>query len=321
MYTLTIIIPVYNSEKYLSKCIHSIIDGQDNNNIEIILIDDGSTDQSSYLCDLFAKQYINIHVVHQQNKGVAEARNRGMENAHGEYIAWIDSDDYVSPLWLSSVIKCLQSHRPDVLIYNYFLEHNGSLTEQTQSFERGFVSSNSYIYELSSEKRLHSYLPMHIMKAKFYYKGCFNPKNHVMEDFDFLTSVANQFKKIYYLPQALYYYVQRNNSLNRNVSCDRALLGIQVSSRRYKTFLEKGLPVSKGAYWLSLFYAYNILVFHKSKAKESSQALLQLRKDMICIIFSQQIAKGMKIKILLAIFLPQKYYRKVYLKYKSKGNQ
>ena len=62
MYILSIIIPVYNSEKYLSKCIHSIIDGQNNNNnIEIILVDDGSTDQSSYLCDLFAKQYTNIH--------------------------------------------------------------------------------------------------------------------------------------------------------------------------------------------------------------------------------------------------------------------
>lgn len=260
-------------------------------------------------------------MVHQQNQGVAEARNRGIENAHGEYIGWIDSDDYVSPDWLSSVVRCLQRYKPDVLIYDYFLDYNGSLTKQTQSFDRGFISLDSYIYELSSEKRLHSYLSMHIMKADFYYKGCFNPQNHVMEDFDFLTSVADQFKKIYYLPRALYYYVQRKNSLNREVSCDRALLGVQVSYRRYKTFLEKGLPVSKGAYWLSLFYAYNILIFHKSKAKESSQALLQLKKDMVHIIFSQQIAKGMKTKILLAIFLPQKYYRKVYLKYKSKGNQ
>lgn len=321
MYTLTIIIPVYNSEKYLSKCIHSIIDGQNNNNIEIILIDDGSTDQSSYLCDLFAKQYINIHVIHQQNKGVAEARNKGVENAHGEYIAWIDSDDYVSPLWLSSIIKCLQLYKPDVLIYDYFLEYKGSLIKKTQRFKEGLVSINSYIYELSSEKRLHSYLPIHIMKSNFYYMNCFCPQNHVMEDFDFLTSVATQLKKIYYYPMALYYYVQRNNSLNRNVSCDRALLGIRLSYRRYKTFLEKGLPVSKGAYWLSLFYAYNILILHKSKAKESSQILLQLRKDMIRIIFSQQVANGMKAKILLAIFLPKKYYRKVYLKYKSKGNQ
>lgn len=152
MYTLTIIIPVYNSEKYLSKCVHSIVDVQNNENIEIILIDDGSTDQSPYLCDLFSQKYKNIHVVHQQNKGVAAARNRGIENAQGEYIAWIDSDDHVSSHWLPSIIKCLQLYKPDVLIYDYFLEYNGKLSKQIQSFKEGFISLNSYVYELSSEK-------------------------------------------------------------------------------------------------------------------------------------------------------------------------
>lgn len=318
MYILSIIIPVYNSEKYLSKCIHSIIDGQNNNNnIEIILVDDGSTDQSSYLCDLFAKQYTNIHVFHQQNKGVAEARNRGIEAAHGEYIAWVDSDDYASPQWLSSIIKCLRLYKPDILIYDYFLDYNGSLIKKTQCFREGFVSLDSYIYELSSEKRLHSYLFIHIMKSNFYYKNCFNSKNRVMEDFDFLTSVATQFKKIYYLPRALYYYVQRNDSLNRDASYKRALLGIQVSYRRYKIFREKKFRVSKGAYWCTLFYAYNILIFHESQKNESNQILLKLRKDIMDIMLSHQVNNRMKIKILLSVLIPRKYYRKIYAKYKS----
>lgn len=84
MYILSIIIPVYNSEKYLSKCIHSIVDAQNNYNIEIILVDDGSTDKSPAICDLLSQKYINIHVFHQQNKGVAEARNKGIDVAHGE---------------------------------------------------------------------------------------------------------------------------------------------------------------------------------------------------------------------------------------------
>lgn len=317
MYILSIIIPVYNSEKYLSKCIHSIVNAQNNNNIEIILVDDGSTDKSPAICDLLSQKYINIHVFHQQNKGVAEARNKGIDVAHGEYIAWIDSDDYVSSHWLETVLKYLQLYKPDALIYDYFLESNGNLSKQTQCFKEGLVSLNSYVFELSSEKRLHSYLPIHIMKSNFYYKNCFNTKNRVMEDFDFLTSVATRLKKIYYLPMALYYYVQRNDSLNRDVSCERALLGIQVSYRRYETFLKEKFPVSKGAYWISLFYAYNILIFHESKKIESSQVLSKLKKDIIRILFSFQIAIGMKIKIISAVFIPQTYYKKIYLKYKS----
>lgn len=317
MYILSIIIPVYNAEQYLSKCVHSIIDDQNNNNIEIILIDDGSIDKSPAICDLLSQKYTNIHIFHQQNKGVAEARNKGIEAAHGEYIAWIDSDDYVSFHWLETVLKYLQLYKPDVLIYDYFLEFNGNLSKQTQCFKEGFVSPESYVFELSSEKRLHSYLPIHIMKSNFYYKNCFNTKNRVMEDFDFLTSVATQLKKIYYLPMALYYYVQRNDSLNRDVSCERALLGIQVSYKRYETFLKKKLHVSKGAYWISLFYAYNILIFHESKKIERSQVLSKLRKDIIQILFSFQMAIGMKIKIISAVFIPQKYYKKLYLKYKS----
>ena len=317
MYTLTIVIPVYNSEKYLSKCLHSIIDNQNDEDIEIILIDDGSSDQSPYLCDLFSQKYKNIRVVHQQNKGVAEARNKGLEHAHGKYIAWVDSDDYVSHQWLPLVIKNLQLYEPDVLIYDYFLDYSGRLSKQTQRFKEGFVSLESYIYELSSEKRLHSYLWNHIMKSTFYRKGCFCSKNHVMEDFDFFTLVATQFNKIYYLPTPLYYYVQRNDSLNKDASCERALLGVQVSYRRYKTFLDKNFRVSKGAYWLSLFYAYNILIFHNSKRIECNRILSQLRKDVLFIMLSHQINKNMKAKILLALLVPQKYYKKIYLKYKS----
>ena len=91
---VSIIIPIYNSEKYLKKCIDSILE-QKYNNLEIILINDGSTDNSGKICDRLAIEDKRIKVIHKLNEGVSIARNKGLEMAKGEYIFFIDSDDYI----------------------------------------------------------------------------------------------------------------------------------------------------------------------------------------------------------------------------------
>lgn len=92
---LSIIIPVYNVEKYLCNCLDSII--SNNNNIEVILVDDGSTDSSAKICDDYSIKYKFIRSIHSKNYGVAHARNVGLRLAKGEWISWVDSDDMVSP--------------------------------------------------------------------------------------------------------------------------------------------------------------------------------------------------------------------------------
>ena len=91
---LTVIIPVYNVEKYINKCLESIIN-QTYKNLEIILVDDGSTDNSSYLCDEWQKKDSRITVIHKKNGGLSDARNAGLQIAKGELITFVDSDDYV----------------------------------------------------------------------------------------------------------------------------------------------------------------------------------------------------------------------------------
>lgn len=95
MIKLTIIIPVYNVEKYIEKCIKSIL-RQELNNYEIILVDDGSTDNSGNICDQYAIKYNNIRVIHQMNKGLSGARNTGIRESKGEYLMFIDSDDFIN---------------------------------------------------------------------------------------------------------------------------------------------------------------------------------------------------------------------------------
>ena len=94
MVKLSVIIPIYSAEKFISKCVDSVL-SQNYSNMEIILVDDGSPDNCPKICDDYAKQDERVKVIHQNNKGVAEARNAGVEMASGEYILFLDSDDFV----------------------------------------------------------------------------------------------------------------------------------------------------------------------------------------------------------------------------------
>ena len=115
----TVIIPVYNVAAYLAKCIDSVLK-QEFKQYEVILIDDGSTDESGTICDKFAEQDKRIVVIHQKNKGLSAARNIGIENAKGEYILFLDSDDY----WhdssaLNIIYSRLNVSNADILSFNY----------------------------------------------------------------------------------------------------------------------------------------------------------------------------------------------------------
>ena len=111
---LSVIIPVYNREKFLERCVKSVA-GSSLQNIEIILIDDGSVDHSGALCDELAEEDERIIVIHQQNAGVSAARNRGLEKARGKYFAFVDSDDYIEPEMYEKMIAAMEDHDADMV--------------------------------------------------------------------------------------------------------------------------------------------------------------------------------------------------------------
>lgn len=111
----SIIVPVYNVEKYLEKCIDSILN-QDYDHYEVILIDDGSTDGSSAICDRYANKYHHVITFHKENGGLSDARNYGMKKASGDYLIFIDSDDWIEQGCLSKFAKVISENMPDVLL-------------------------------------------------------------------------------------------------------------------------------------------------------------------------------------------------------------
>lgn len=127
---ISIIVPVYNVEKYLSECINSIL-AQSFPDYELILIDDGSKDNSGRLCDDYARRDARIKVVHKENAGVSEARNSGLDIAVGEYVTFIDSDDCVNPDYLDYLISEIRKQKVDMvlsgIVMEYFTEERGSI--------------------------------------------------------------------------------------------------------------------------------------------------------------------------------------------------
>ena len=112
-YLVSVIIPIYKVEKYLERCVSSIV-GQNYNNLEIILVDDGSPDNCPAMCDEWASRDARIRVIHQKNRGLSAARNKGIDIAQGEFICFVDSDDYVEVTMIEDMVRAQKIGRAHV---------------------------------------------------------------------------------------------------------------------------------------------------------------------------------------------------------------
>ena len=109
---VSIIVPVYNVKPYLNRCVDSLL-GQSYQNMELLLVDDGSTDGSEALCDEYAAQDVRVRVLHKKNGGLSDARNAGVDAAKGEYLSFVDGDDWVSPYYIENLYRALEQAGAD----------------------------------------------------------------------------------------------------------------------------------------------------------------------------------------------------------------
>lgn len=316
MLWLSVIIPVYNAELYLSKCIHSIVDNNSLTDIEIILIDDGSQDYSGKICEEFAAEYDSVRVFHQPNSGVAETRNFGLRVATGKYIAWVDSDDYVEPDWLPDILTVLKNESPDLVMIDYY-EETCKIREIKQClFPPSYIKKSEYIYEFSRDKIVHSYLWQYIIKRKFYTKNCFDSKNIVLEDYSCLTYLIPDLQTLYYLKRILYHYVQRENSLiHSKITKETAMLFILKNKERYEYLLQKGFHVSAIKYWSSLIGNYGFLCYEEGETKQVKAISREIAHYLWQILKNSDLSTSMKIKAMMISYIPARVYKQLYSLY------
>lgn len=303
---LSIIIPVYNVEPYIKKCLDSLIKSIDSDQVEIICIDDGSTDQSGKICDIYQEKYTNVKVIHQKNKGVATARNTGLRHARGEYIAWVDSDDYVSFDWFRTIKDNLKTS-PDLLIFDYTLK-KGIKDIRWNVGLPSEPTSEEFIYALSCDSRVVSILMNKVIRHEFFTERKFDEKDIVLEDYHLLTYLAPSLKKIKYVPESLYFYVQRENSLVHTKTLERSKLSAEIAYHRYRYFTSLGYQVNRNGY----IYMYLCFCLSPNAYKNPYEGIYkkyykELADHFIESLRQPHFSRNVKIRLLLLRLFPQPF--------------
>lgn len=213
---ISIIIPVYNVELYLEACISSIVN-QSLSNIEIILVDDGSTDNSGIICDKWKNRDNRISVIHQPNAGLSAARNIGTSFANSDLIMYIDSDDLLHKEACKIVYDLLTSTKADMVVFGYdmFLNNIPDLTKK--------ININDYVELRNNEALVEMFLPFSRFNIsacnKLYYKrhnlSHKFPQNVTHEDFFVIPLIVSELSRIVYLKESLYYVRKTPGSITR----------------------------------------------------------------------------------------------------------
>lgn len=226
---ITAIVPAYNIAEHLPRCVESLL-GQSFAGLEVILVDDGSTDATGEICDRFAAQDPRVQVIHQKNGGLAAARNAGMAVAQGQYISFIDGDDYLVPGSFEELWQIVLAHRPDLVCFGFKKVRDGETLEQRlRPYGEGLYQGDSLtpleLDAISYRKVLDYSVPRVLSAWANLYcrawlkdRGLFfrSERELLNEDYLFVLQAMWAAETVYVLPEGLYCYVTREGSLSRS---------------------------------------------------------------------------------------------------------
>ena len=212
---VSVIIPVYNTESYLNACINSII-MQADVSLEIILVDDGSTDASPSICDDYAQKYDNIHTLHIQNSGPATAKNAGLKLAQGNYIALTDSDDKMDPLMLHKMVSAGYKNNADIVCCNYKqIDEQGNVTHLNSTNQQYVLNHEEGLIYFFSKNKIYSQCWTKLYRRKMISDNHIENDSGLRTDEDFIFNIRAfvHAKTTVIVDEPLYEYTYRENSL------------------------------------------------------------------------------------------------------------
>lgn len=223
---LSIIIPVYNVEEYLRRCVDSIL-SQDYDAYEIILVDDGSTDNGGVICDELAQQYSHISVIHKSNGGLSSARNAGLKAAKGQYIWFIDSDDYIAEQSLGAIMSQIVQNQAEVIFFSY-IRSNGivNLGSPVGEYHKGFYSGKEILQRQLANISSCSFVSLRILwvNHKLHYR-----EGIYFEDFEIFPKFLKNVQKGCFLNSDIspYIYYSRPGSIMKQSDPEKRMKQIQ----------------------------------------------------------------------------------------------
>ena len=237
---VSIIVPVYKVEKYLRRCLNSIVD-QTYLKTEVLLVDDGSPDHCGEICDEYSAKYTNITVIHQENQGQAAARNHAAIKATGDYIAFIDSDDYVESDYVEYLMGLVRQYNADIAIggFRYLYEGTECPPRKAESVEL-LMSTEEALNRLNYTKGYGAAPWAKLYRRQLILDHPF-PEGQIYEDLAVLYRIFCDADRVAYGNRVIYYWLQRAGSTMRSEFSDRQMAALRATEDQI-WFLEEKLP-------------------------------------------------------------------------------
>lgn len=281
---ISIVVPIYKVEKYLRRCIESLIN-QDYPDIEIILVDDGSPDNCGTICNEYAQKDTRIKVIHQQNGGLSAARNTGIDVARGEYLMFVDSDDWVEPDYCSTALNKAKDNNCDIVVFGYNNIYKDHI-DITQRKEKLFNSIDAII-ELHGGQ-IESFAWNKIYKADLFKTGIRYPKGRLFEDIGTTYLLFHRANAIFLSCEVTYNYQKREDSiLGKKMKAKDAIDWFDLEMERFQ-FMRQNYPDIAEKLWK--YYGQRVLFLYKvlsnfprqkDKLKEMEAFLITHRLQII----------------------------------------
>jgi len=312
---ISIIVPVYNVEAYLEKCVESILK-QTYTNLEILLVNDGSTDKSGELCDKLALRDHRIRVIHKENGGLSDARNRGIDEASSNLIGFIDSDDYIDEDMYETLYRQMVASKADLSMCGHYDVYHQIPEKQVAEIKT---------WELMPEEAIKMVMEAKILSVtavnKLYKKALFEQLRFrigkIAEDAFIMVDLIHQCSKVVATNEKKYYYVHRENSITTQKFSLKFLNVIEAYEQNAKMISENYPDLYDVAImrlnWAYFYVLDRLLVDNDFKDKVLEDRLISyLKKNKRSILMDSRFTRARKMSFLV-LCLSRKLYLKILL--------
>lgn len=312
---VSVIVPVYNTEKQVERCISSIT-AQTYKELEIVVVEDGSTDSSLEICQRLAQTDSRIRVISKENGGVSSARNRGLEEAAGEYIAFVDSDDFIEPDTIEQMAEAAETYSAELVVGDYI---RNSENEKDVKSETKVLSAEEVLWKYLSEDETIR-IP-HSVWGKLFARRLIGEKRFPLikrtEELLFSTEIFCETNKCVYLPKAFYHYCDDREESLMHEADEKHTLETEIPLLLSQASMIERAGYAKAAEFAWFCLGKRLLYFYLTfRDKILGQAALQVktygrrnRKKILHSLKGENIKRTDRFRMAMFLFSPGLYYR------------
>ncbi len=298
---ISVVVPIYNVKKYLKKCVESILN-QSYKNLEVILVDDGSEDGCSVLCDEYKKIDKRVIVIHKENGGLSDARNAGIEIANGKYITFVDSDDYIEKDMIETLYKSVENNNAEISTCMFKRFYDGEFPNCNGQQHQFVLSNEEALEDMMYQKNCTTSAWAKLYETKLF-KDIRYPKGKICEDLPTTYLLFSKAKTVVINTCEKYYYLQRKDSIiNSNFKLAR-MDALQFAIDETE-FIEKYYPrIKNSAINREFMEAIFILLqipFCKKYSKELKRLNSCIKKNRLIVLKDGKSKKKIRLLALVS---------------------